>query len=295
MNSSNKSLKNKFHAHCPTQAELHDYVAQLVNPSLITEIENKLNNCGEDACLCSEVIEGLELEKIALQIKKNEPELIQGFDAQRVYQNIKPLLEKNPPQPIQKKLPNRSLSMSYALGAAAVISLFLLIIWWNNLKTPVALVENNPPQKLEKEIKSNSQTSDNQVIEEKNVKTEIPKSDDKNKQTPETNQSLAFAENPSLESDLAARARGSEELQLVSPQNNENFTQALKLAWQGLSNRTFEVEILDNQRRRMSLQTLPKGQTELRLEVKDWQAGLYYWRLSDENDLLYTGKFTVKK
>jgi hypothetical protein len=294
MNSSNKSKQNKFHTHCPAQAELQNYVAQLVSPALITEIEHKLNNCGEDTCLCSEMIEGLELEKIALQIKKNEPDLIEGFDAQRVYQNIKPLLDKNPPQPIQKNFPNRSLSMPYALGAvAAVLALFIMVFWW--IQTPLA-----PTITEKKEIKNNldnkikEQSIDNQSVKESKTNEENGKNK-LDEPSIKLDRQLAFAENADLETDLSGQARLGEEITVLSPQNNENFAETVKLVWRASRAQIFEVEILDNQRRRISLQILAKGQTELVLEVKDWQAGLYYWQLANQNDLLYTGKFKVKE
>jgi hypothetical protein len=294
MNSSNKSKQNRFYGHCPNRVELQDYVAKILRPALITEVEHKLNNCNEDICLCSEVIEGLELEKIALEIKKNEPDLIAGFDAQKVYQNIKPLLEKtetNQPIPIQKNI-SRSLSMNYVIGIAASVVLLVVLAWWINSDNQTPLVDKKGNPKIKNEKKS--QPTDNQIVKENDL-TKKENSKTNENQSKALDNQLAFAENATLETDLSAQARAGEELRIVAPNNNENFSESLKMAWQGSSAKTYEVEVLNNQRERISLQILAKGQTELNLTVKNWQPGLYYWRLSDENDLLYTGKFTVKK
>jgi hypothetical protein len=295
MDSSYKSKANKFHPHCPSQAQLESYVAKNISSKLVVEIEHKLNNCGEDTCLCSEVIEGLELEKIALQIKQNEPELAEGFDTQKVYQNIKHLFENaeaQKPIPISKPI-NRSLSSNYVMGIAAVLVLFILVFWWiQNPLAPTLVEKNRTKDSIDNRIKK--QSIDNQSVNE-NKATPEETINELNKPSIKPDKQLAFAENADLETDLSAQARVGEEIRILAPQNNENFAETVKLTWHAPQAQIFEVEILDNQRRRISLQTLAKGQTKLVLEVKNWQAGLYYWRLSDENDLLYTGKFKVKE
>jgi len=99
---------------------------------------------------------------------------------------------------------------------------------------------------------------------------------------------VAFAENPEMESLVNARAR-SGETTVVSPAIGAEIRGTVTFNWKGAGAAT--VEVLDNAQGRVAM--LPAQQPPVVLR-KELSAGLYYWKLIANDELLLVGKFSVR-
>ncbi|MEW5799533.1 MAG: hypothetical protein AB1728_11070 [Bacteroidota bacterium] len=77
----------------------------------------------------------------------------------------------------------------------------------------------------------------------------------------------------------------------ISPAINETTTSPISFRWDGTS-QPLLLSILTNKEKRIF--STPVKTTFYTLQEK-LQPGLYYWKLEDETDLLFTGKFIVRK
>jgi hypothetical protein len=112
----------------------------------------------------------------------------------------------------------------------------------------------------------------------------------KTKQGPQKTFAARFVESPELE-DLLRSSLRSAETEVLSPANGTSIRNGLFFKWTTSAHPPFDLTILDNRGssvKSFALQTSP-------FKMKDsLQAGLYYWKLVAEGNLLHVGKFIVR-
>ena len=114
------------------------------------------------------------------------------------------------------------------------------------------------------------------------------------RQTPVVNRqellAARFTESPELE-DLVQSTVRSEETTIQTPANGSTVRSGATFSWTTSVHPPFELSVLDNQRHTVRSYRVPTTQFVLRDSL---EAGLYYWKLAAEGDLLHVGKFIVR-
>ena len=100
----------------------------------------------------------------------------------------------------------------------------------------------------------------------------------------------AFQTLPYLEEMLSDVSR-SETVTVLSPEIGQKYKDGLSFIWEGTGDETVYVKILNNQGD--ELYSLATQGRKLQFNEK-LSAGLYYWKLESEDDLLFVGKFLVE-
>ena len=99
-----------------------------------------------------------------------------------------------------------------------------------------------------------------------------------------------FEESPQLE-DLVQSTVRSEETAVRSPANGSTIRKGARFIWTTSAHPPFELTVLDNQRH--MVRSFKVSATEFVLR-DSLEAGLYYWKLGAEGNLLHVGKFMVR-
>jgi hypothetical protein len=99
-----------------------------------------------------------------------------------------------------------------------------------------------------------------------------------------------FEESPQLE-DLVQSAVRSEETAVRSPVNGSTIRTGARFIWTTSAPPPFELTVLDNQRHTVRSFKVSAMEFVLRDSL---DAGLYYWKLGAEGNLLHVGKFMVR-
>ncbi len=107
---------------------------------------------------------------------------------------------------------------------------------------------------------------------------------------PKDDGGASFQENPELEILVADLYRGGD-IQKTFPKINQSVILPLVFRWQLNTGLPVEVRILNNRDETVFSKSTKDDSLLL---AKNLPPGLYYWQLSDRNDLLFTGKFRVK-
>ena len=84
----------------------------------------------------------------------------------------------------------------------------------------------------------------------------------------------------------------SSSLEVVSPKNEMNLKGDVVFAWERTEIPLVYLKLLNNLGEEIYSFTLQKNRFELTEELSP---GLYYWKLESEDDLLYIGKFFIKR
>lgn len=84
----------------------------------------------------------------------------------------------------------------------------------------------------------------------------------------------------------------SSSVEVVSPKNEMNFKSDVVFAWERTKIPRVYLKLLNNLGEEIYSFTLQKNRFELTEELSP---GLYYWKLESEDDLLYVGKFFIKR
>lgn len=100
-------------------------------------------------------------------------------------------------------------------------------------------------------------------------------------------------ESPTLERLLEQYQRAGG-IEVVSPSMGAAVEDEITFAWQG-GGEKLAVKILDNREEELQSFSAVESRFVFREVKKALPPGLYYWKLEDENDLLYVGKFYVGK
>ncbi len=102
-----------------------------------------------------------------------------------------------------------------------------------------------------------------------------------------------FRVNPNLESMIGTRYR-SVAVQVHSPRDNTTLTVGddIAFAWKQTTPGPVTFKVIDNKNRMACQYEVRGGKFTLKEHLGP---GLYYWKLEDHEDLLYIGKFFIKK
>lgn len=138
--------------------------------------------------------------------------------------------------------------------------------------------KGDPPQetKIPRETGETSETTAHRVIPKRNV--HVPSN---------------FRVNPNLESMIGTRYR-SVSVQVLSPRDNTTLTVGsdIDFTWKLTNPGPVTFKIIDNRNRETCQYEVRGGRFTLKERLGP---GLYYWKLEDHQDLLYIGKFFIKK
>lgn len=102
-----------------------------------------------------------------------------------------------------------------------------------------------------------------------------------------------YLESPNIEGLMGSNFR-SESVKVTSPKNTDQYTKNEKITfkWDECnSTGSLFLKIIDNAEKTVFEGSVSKSPYVL---AKALPAGLYYWKLETEEDLLYVGKFMVK-
>lgn len=102
-----------------------------------------------------------------------------------------------------------------------------------------------------------------------------------------------FRVNPNLESMIGTRYR-SVSVQVLSPRDNTTLAVGgdINFAWKLTTPGPVTFKVIDNRNREACHYEVRGGRFTLKEHLGP---GLYYWKLEDHQDLLYIGKFFIKK
>ena len=143
---------------------------------------------------------------------------------------------------------------------------------------PQSHEKGNPSQetKMPREKGETTETTADRVIVKRNV--HVPSN---------------FSVNPNLESMIGTRYR-SVSVQVLSPRDNTALTVGsdIAFAWKLTNPGPVTFKIIDNRNRETCQYEVRGGRFTLKEHLGP---GLYYWKLEDHQDLLYIGKFFIKK
>jgi hypothetical protein len=98
-----------------------------------------------------------------------------------------------------------------------------------------------------------------------------------------------FAINPNLEYMINSQSRNSGIL-VHAPHNDSKLSGAIEFVWTTSSKRKLQLKILNNQNEILYSYSPDGGQLTM---TDPLQPGLYYWKLEDQTDLFYVGKFLI--
>lgn len=122
-----------------------------------------------------------------------------------------------------------------------------------------------------------------------NTEVKITKTDDSGSQLMAAN----FTESPNFENLIAQESRSDFTIEVNSPSLNATFSKAeISFKWKsGIKDNVF-LEIFTNKERKLFISKTTNNELSLNIELRE---GLYYWKLVSDDNLLYIGKFRIKK
>ena len=89
----------------------------------------------------------------------------------------------------------------------------------------------------------------------------------------------------------------SEKLTMISPESTGDFSQKITFKWEYDGSKELELELLDNQNISLSKGArfvLPTSVKEIEFNTTSFEPGLYYWKVTQNNELLAVGKFIIE-
>ena len=98
-----------------------------------------------------------------------------------------------------------------------------------------------------------------------------------------------FKVNPNLEYMINSQSRNIS-IPIISPKNNSTFEKEIKFSWEPTKNKNLQIKILDNKNNVLLQYSVKKNEFLLKEQL---YPGLYYWKLENQSDLLYVGKFYI--
>jgi len=105
------------------------------------------------------------------------------------------------------------------------------------------------------------------------------------------NQNKNFRINPNLEYMVNSQLRD-ETIKVNSPTNNSVVKNNILFAWEPFTSKSIQLKILNNENDILFEYTIQSNTFVL---VETLSPGLYYWKLENQTDLLYVGKFFIGK
>lgn len=129
-----------------------------------------------------------------------------------------------------------------------------------------------------------SHTSIKSLSRTENIKPSQP-----GKRPVANSQNKNFAINPNLEYMINSQFRN-ETIKVNSPANNSTLTNNIVFAWNSFTDKPSQLKILSNSNEVIFEYTIQTNQFVLKEILPQ---GLYYWKLENQTDLLYVGKFFI--
>ncbi len=165
--------------------------------------------------------------------------------------------------------------IKYAVAAAMIPILgWALYRWIAEPLVPLAGIPlEEPVRKLEQTV----------IVPEISQENDIKKTNPVNRSLIADN----FQPNPSLEYLAGSQVRA-EAITIVAPELNASLSGDISFHWK--SENILHIRILNN---RGDVIHAAKSKDQYRLEEK-LSAGLYYWKLETEDDVIYIGKFFIR-
>jgi hypothetical protein len=121
-------------------------------------------------------------------------------------------------------------------------------------------------------------------------RTENIKPSQTEKRSVEDSQNKNFAINPNLEYMINSQFRN-ETIKVNSPANNSTLIDNIIFAWESFTDKPSQLKILSNHNEVIFEYTIQANQFVLKEILPP---GLYYWKLENQTDLLYVGKFFIE-
>lgn len=206
----------------------------------------------------------------------------------------------------------KSHRVGFAAAAFAAIALFTLLTvrnlnLINETSVPSVLTDGTEDSvridaKLAKQDSSNSSATEPAQVavsktQRKAQPTELPTNKEIEKKTESLKRDLSetlaanFKPLPYLEAMLNDVSR-SANLTVISPEINQQMQDSLRFSWRSPDSEKLYLKILNNKGSELFAFTVESNQYLFSQKLKP---GLYYWKLENEDDLLFVGKFVVGK
>ncbi len=183
--------------------------------------------------------------------------------------------------------------LAAALFVAALLLSTYFFIYKDGSFLKEKLFKSSTTEKTEQIVAKQNQQQEQKNLQQKNqnavdVYTEKNRVTKKNNHLPPVN----FRVNPNLENMIGTQYR-SATIQIISPSNNSTLSGDIVFAWKKTSQGPLPLILkIINNKNEVSYNYSVKGN---RFVFKQRLApGLYYWKLENQMDLLYLGKFFIK-
>ena len=181
----------------------------------------------------------------------------------------------------QKKQPGTS-SFAFRIAAMFIIAVLFLGIYFIIFKKNS--INNKTSMNTKNEIR----------LEQKNFtekgSEEETEHDSKSRTKLESRESN-FKSNQNLEYMIGSQSR-SRDINVISPKNYTDVEGKIFFRWESFEKKILQLKILNN-KNRILFEFSVDGNSFIFKE--NLNPGLYYWKLEDQKELLYVGKFIVKK
>ena len=204
--------------------------------------------------------------------------------------------------------PNRS---SFFLRIAASLAILILFSWviytTISIKPLKDLADQNedseiiPPHIEDNKQEEQALAQDNSETEEEDTTQEPDSQNNYEEVTEESTQqpievvfidSTRYYTNASLENQmLALNSRASSVLTQIFPSNNQRLKNQINFKWVIENASEITLEVFNNQKEVILEQYFDEPTQGYKWNAINQPAGLYYWRLLGEEDILYMGKF----
>ena len=89
----------------------------------------------------------------------------------------------------------------------------------------------------------------------------------------------------------------SDKITMISPEIQGDFSKKILFKWTYTGKKELELELLDNQNVSLSKGArviLPKNISEIEFNTISFEPGLYYWKITQNGELLVVGKFIIE-
>jgi len=195
----------------------------------------------------------------------------------------------------EKKVGQKNPLYFSRIAASFFILALIVFVYFSFVKKDIQQQKNNSNKILNStkkfidktKIKSAVDTStitEKGKLNHKNNKKSIVTQKQKNPTDPN------FEVNPNLEYMINSQLRNIS-IQIFSPKNNSSFKKEINFSWEAIPNANLQIKILDNKNNVILQYSVKKNKFLLKEKLAP---GLYYWKLENQSDLLYVGKFYIK-
>lgn len=248
----------------------------LINKYLMNELSDEESlHFEEHYFTCKDCFEELKALEQSLALVSKEGKTAFDSEIQKSKRNIFSLI------------PTFSTPLKIGFAFASLILLFVLysaLFNTQNKQKDDQQIISQQKDKIENKIDSSETKSDNPISKKKNLIAELSGPD--------------FNPSPYYEEWINENVRSGNILieKVISPKNNDKYlNQSALFKWRMTENVPVNLVIMDNDEDVIfSTKVTSHSFPEFSLSVKQNEfkkSGLYYWRIEDDNEVLYLGKF----